>query len=77
MNILIEYAHINLQIANMKKVNITIGRFQPFTKGHMKCVEEAYKELSVPTIVCMINVKDEKVDEKHPYFSIFTYITII
>ena len=51
----------------MKKVNITIGRFQPFTKGHMKCVEEAYKELNVPTIVCMINVKDEKVDEKHPF----------
>lgn len=51
----------------MKKVNITIGRFQPFTKGHMKCVEAAYKELGVPTVVCMINVKDEKVDEKHPF----------
>ena len=51
----------------MKKVNITIGRFQPFTKGHLKCVEAAYKELGIPTIVCMINVKDEKVDEKHPF----------
>lgn len=48
-------------------VNITIGRFQPFTNGHMKCVEAAYNELGVPTIVCMINVKDEKVDEKHPF----------
>ena len=67
MNILTEYANINLQIANMKKVNLTIGRFQPFTKGHMKCVEAAYKELGIPTIVCMINVKDEKVDEKHPF----------
>lgn len=44
-----------------------IGRFQPFTKGHMKCVEEAYKELGISTVVCMINVKDEKVDEKHPF----------
>ena len=51
----------------MKKVNITIGRFQPFTKGHMKCVEAAYNELGIPTIVCMINVKDDKVDEKHPF----------
>ena len=51
----------------MKKVNITIGRFQPFTTGHMKCVERAWKELGIPTIVCMINVKDEKVDEKHPF----------
>lgn len=49
------------------KVNITIGRFQPFTNGHMKCVERAWKELGIPTIVCMINVKDEKVDEKHPF----------
>lgn len=51
----------------MKKVNITIGRFQPFTNGHLKCAEQAYKELGVPTIVCMINVKDEKVDAKHPF----------
>lgn len=51
----------------MKNVNITIGRFQPFTNGHMKCVDAAYKELGIPTIVCMINVKDEKVDEKHPF----------
>lgn len=51
----------------MKKVNITIGRFQPFTNGHLKCAETPYKELGVPTVVCMINVKDEKVDEKHPF----------
>lgn len=51
----------------MKKVNITIGRFQPFTKGHMKCVETPYEELGVPTVVCMVNTKDEKVDAKHPF----------
>ena len=51
----------------MKKVNITIGRFQPLTNGHMKCIEKAWKDLGIPTIVCMINVKDEKVDEKHPF----------
>lgn len=56
-----------MNILNMKKVNITIGRFQPFTVGHMKCVERAWNELGIPTIVCMINVKDEKVDEKHPF----------
>lgn len=51
----------------MKKVNITIGRFQPFTKGHLACIESVYNELGIPTIVCMINVADEKVDEKHPF----------
>lgn len=25
----------------MKKVNIVIGRFQPFTKGHYSCVDAA------------------------------------
>ena len=51
----------------MKDVNITIGRFQPFTKGHLSCIESVYNELGLPTVICMIDVKDEKVDEKHPF----------
>ena len=51
----------------MKEVNITIGRFQPFTKGHLACIESVYNELGLPTIICMIGVSDEKVDEKHPF----------
>lgn len=51
----------------MKQVNITIGRFQPFTNGHMSCVEYAYKKLGIPTIICMIDTPDSKVDEKHPF----------
>lgn len=51
----------------MKKVNITIGRFQPITNGHMSCIEIPYKKLGIPTIICMIDVPDDKVDEKHPF----------
>ena len=51
----------------MKKVNITIGRFQPITNGHMFCIEIPYKKLGIPTIICMIDVPDDKVDEKHPF----------
>lgn len=51
----------------MKQVNIMIGRFQPFTNGHMKCVDQAWNELKIPTIIAMVNTKDEKVDEKHPF----------
>ena len=29
----------------MKQVNIIIGRFQPITKGHMKCIEMMYKDM--------------------------------
>lgn len=53
----------------MKQVNIMIGRFQPITNGHMKCVEEAWKRKHMPTIIAMIGVKPEKVDEKHPFSS--------
>lgn len=51
----------------MKEINITIGRFQPFTNGHLSCIETVYNELGLPTIICMIEVKEEKVDEKHPF----------
>ena len=56
----------------MKRINIIIGRFQPFTKGHMKCVLEAWNKLKVPTVVVMIDTPDDKVDEKHPFLSSLT-----
>lgn len=49
------------------EVNITIGRFQPFTNGHMACVEAAWEKFNIPTIICMIGVDESKVDEKHPF----------
>ncbi len=51
----------------MKKVNIIIGRFQPFTKGHYKCIEEAWRLKQIPTVICMIDTPDNKVDERHPF----------
>lgn len=51
----------------MQKVNVMIGRFQPFTNGHLKCIEEAWKVKGVPTVICMVNTKDEKVDERKPF----------
>lgn len=51
----------------MKKINIIIGRFQPITKGHVKCMEYAYKDTGLPTILCMIETKESKLDSKHPF----------
>lgn len=51
----------------MRRVNVMIGRFQPFTNGHMKCIEAAWEKLGVPTVICMVNTKDEKVDERKPF----------
>ena len=48
-------------------VNIIIGRFQPLTDGHIKCMETAYKQLGLGTVICIIDTPDNKVDEKHPF----------
>ena len=53
----------------MQKVNIMIGRFQPFTAGHYKCVETAKNKKNLKTVICMINVTEDKVDKKHPFTS--------
>lgn len=51
----------------MERVNLVFGRFMPFTKGYYKCVEEAWKAKGIPTVICMIRVPEDKVDEKHPF----------
>lgn len=49
----------------MERVNLMVGRFQPFTLGHLKCVETAWKENGYPTIICMIS--NTKFDARHPF----------
>lgn len=51
----------------MKSVNIVVGRFQPLTKGHTACIEEAFKKKSLDTVLVMIDTPDDKVDKKHPF----------
>ena len=50
----------------MKKVNMFVGRFQPFTLGHVKVFEKMYKENGLPTVVFL--VRGGKADpEKRPF----------
>lgn len=51
----------------MKKVNIIIGRFQPFTAGHYVCVTTANKKKKLPTVICMVDTPESKVDNRHPF----------
>lgn len=52
----------------METCNILIGRFQPMTKGgHLKCAEQAMKETGNPTMFLMIETKEQKLDQKHPF----------
>ena len=50
----------------LKKVNMFVGRFQPFTLGHVKVFEQMYKENGLPTVVFL--VRGGKADpEKRPF----------
>lgn len=51
----------------MKPVNIVLGRFQPYTKGHQACVDAAFDEVGLKTVLCIIETPDNKVDERHPF----------
>ena len=51
----------------MKPVNIVLGRFQPFTLGHIACVKQAYSETGLDTVLCIIETPENKVDERHPF----------
>ena len=49
-----------------KPVNMFVGRFQPFTLGHVKVFEKMYKENGLPVVVYM--VRGSKADpEKRPF----------
>jgi len=49
-----------------KPVNMFVGRFQPFTLGHVKVFEKMYKENGLPVVVYM--VRGSKPDpEKRPF----------
>lgn len=51
----------------MERINIIIGRFQPFTLGHLKCAQEAQKKLGVKTVLMVINTV--KQDGRHPFLT--------
>lgn len=49
----------------MKDVNMTIGRFQPFTRGHLQMVLDGEKKNGLPAVVLMI--QNKKPDARHPF----------
>ena len=49
---------------NENSVNIMVGRFQPFTLGHLKCLKGIKNALGVPTLLCVIPGNG---DDKHPF----------
>ncbi len=52
-----------------EKVNIFVGRFQPFTLGHVKVLETLNKQNGYPVIVFLVKAKTAKKEDaiKRPY----------
>jgi cytidyltransferase-like protein len=44
---------------------MVMGRFQPFTNGHVKMIQEVYKQNNLPVCVCVVS--NTKFDTKHPF----------
>jgi hypothetical protein len=49
---------------NENSVNIMVGRFQPFTLGHLKCLKGIKNSLGVPTLLCVIPGNG---NDRHPF----------
>lgn len=49
----------------MKEVNMTVGRFQPFTKGHLKMIADGKAKNGLPTVIMII--QNKKPDSRHPF----------
>ena len=53
-SIVTEALNLNTTEKGKTKVNILAGRFQPFTEGHMKVVEQLYKANGLPTFILIV-----------------------
>lgn len=51
----------------MTKANILLGRFQPLTRGHIKCAMEGFRKNGIKTLLCIIYTPQEKKDLRHPF----------
>lgn len=49
----------------MTDVNLTVGRFQPFTKGHLQMCKDGYDKNGLPVVVFLVDNK--KFDTRHPF----------
>lgn len=53
----------------MEKVNVIVGRFQPFTLGHVKGAEQVWSAYKLRTVYLIIDTPKSKVDSRHPFES--------
>jgi cytidyltransferase-like protein len=53
-------------VKKLEPVNLLVGRFQPFHNGHLKMVDQLYKENDLPSIIAVVHHGHNK-SGKSPY----------
>jgi cytidyltransferase-like protein len=53
-------------VKKLEPVNLLVGRFQPFHNGHLKMVDQLYKENDLPSIIAVVHPGHNK-SGKSPY----------
>lgn len=56
-----------MNIKTYKPCALMVGRFQPITNGHIKCINYAYKTYGLPTVLLIIETHEDKADIKKPF----------
>lgn len=69
INPIYEKIDINYKEKGSNPVNIFVGRFQPFTKGHSKVINTLYKQNGYPIVIFLVKSKRRKKGDefKRPY----------
>ena len=64
-----EALRVNTVNHGREKVNMFVGRFQPFTLGHAKVLESLHKQNGLPVVVFLVKSKTAKKEDafKRPY----------
>ena len=50
-----------------QKVNLIIGKFQPFNNGHLKMCSRLRKENDLPVFLCVVHPGGESTSKKYPF----------
>lgn len=60
-----EYLKEDLEYSvGKKRINVIIGKFQPFTLGHQKMIDALYKKNGLPVYILSVRRKDPIISEK-------------
>lgn len=56
-----------MELESYTPVNIVVGRFQPLTNGHIKCINDTFKNTGLTTILIIVNTDETRISTYNPF----------